>query len=342
MVQQALSCSSLLDIPVNIALDGENWWAHSNLMNWWDSSADGYNPANKQNVEWTGFPSNSSAEPLRISWRNWGRQIRVSPMMNLHSPALLNLTKNRLRIVGQMINDWAEKLTPKKKHLFGGIKVGWESGIGMNAFYYPNGNKIATKWPHDSSHDPTYGLHCSTSIICDNITQIGFAAASSAGWVPTGGAHSSVLSRFDIGNLTRLYVSNLTSVIHSIGIAPDKVFTHIGPQKPYNVTMPLTAASVPFSNPGFSFYDTIPQKLDALKNALAQTERDVWAASEFGIHASSKDGWIELFNSTLSFRDCRFLDFYNWNSFKESVEGIEAVRELVETSLTSFPKHIRG
>ena len=75
--------------PVLVQIDLEHWWdARPDLWNWWDSSQAGYDPANRENVEWTG---GSPDDAINIAWRNWGQQIRVLPPPNLASPRYLSL-----------------------------------------------------------------------------------------------------------------------------------------------------------------------------------------------------------------------------------------------------------
>ena len=73
-LEALLEAAQLHRIPVFLGLDGENWWRQSNLSNWYDPEGPGYDPANRENVEWTapdGMANDASV--LRISWRNWGR-----------------------------------------------------------------------------------------------------------------------------------------------------------------------------------------------------------------------------------------------------------------------------
>jgi len=79
-----LDAAAQTDMPVLVQIDTEHWWeARPDLWNWWDPAQPGYDPANWDNVEWTGW---SPETALKIAWRNWGRQIRVLPPPNLASP----------------------------------------------------------------------------------------------------------------------------------------------------------------------------------------------------------------------------------------------------------------
>lgn len=54
--------------PVVVQIDTEHWWdARPDLWNWWDSTKPGYDPANRENVEWTGW---SSDQAIKIAWRD--------------------------------------------------------------------------------------------------------------------------------------------------------------------------------------------------------------------------------------------------------------------------------
>ena len=41
-----------------------------------------------------------------------------------------------------VLSQWYSRLPAAQQDLFGGLVVGWETGIGANAYYYPNGNAI--------------------------------------------------------------------------------------------------------------------------------------------------------------------------------------------------------
>lgn len=141
------------DVPVVVQFDGENWWgARPELWNWWDQSKPGYNPANRENVEWTGWQSTNA---IKISWRNWGRQIRVLPAPNLMSPQYRDACHKEMNVLVPIVLKWWRGLPRARRDLLVGIKVGHETSIGVNSWYYPNGNSLLDKPEKD---DPTTGL----------------------------------------------------------------------------------------------------------------------------------------------------------------------------------------
>jgi len=81
-------------IPVFLGLDCENWWSGSGLSNWYNPAAPHYNASNRDNVEAVGW--GGSAERLKISWRDWGSQIRVAPAPNLFAERPMAMCKVRV------------------------------------------------------------------------------------------------------------------------------------------------------------------------------------------------------------------------------------------------------
>ena len=104
------------DTPVLVQLDGEYWWdARPDLWNWWDKGRPGFNPANKENVEWTSW---SSDDAIKINWLNWGRQIRMLPYPNLMSPRYRQACREKMRLLVPVVRDWWQAL-PGQERLAG-------------------------------------------------------------------------------------------------------------------------------------------------------------------------------------------------------------------------------
>jgi hypothetical protein len=138
-----LSAAQATDTPVVVQLDGENWWqGRPDLWNWWEPNEWGYSPANRSNVEWAGW---SSEEAIKIAWRNWGNQLRVTPPPNLMSPAYRAACHEEMRVLVPIVIQWWKALPANQRYLFVGLKLGHESSIGVNAWYYPNGNLLLDK-----------------------------------------------------------------------------------------------------------------------------------------------------------------------------------------------------
>jgi hypothetical protein len=311
------------NVPIMITLDGQNWWDdRPDLWNWWDPNAPGYNPANVYNVEWTGW---SPALAVKLGWRNWGRQLRVRPAPNLASPKFLEANTSALEVLVFQIVAWYQALPPEKKHLFAGLKVGWEAGIGYNAYYYPDGNAFLERWPDNDANDPPNGLDAKAGL-AGGLLQLGYAAAVTSGIKDHG-----VLTRDDLAVITRNYLTTLAKTAVDSGMSRDLIYTHQGGLcPPWELHSPAWVAMNAWSNPGWSFYWGVPEVVQGLNEEMRQQKITRWGAAEWWLPAQSAQEWAEHIEKTLQFKDCRFICIYNWNlggveSRSEALEGIRLV-----------------
>src|SRR5690606_3554833 len=110
-----LRLSEETGVPILVNLDGLNWMeARPDLWNWWDPDKPGYNPENRKNVEWTSW---NESDAVKISWRNWGSQLRVLPAPNIMSPAIISAQLAALDQLIPNIVRWYEALPANKKYL---------------------------------------------------------------------------------------------------------------------------------------------------------------------------------------------------------------------------------
>lgn len=321
-----LAASEEANVPVLVTFDGQNWWQHRpDLWNWWDTNQPGFNPGNVFNVEWTGW---SPTQAVKICWRNWGRQLRVAPAPNLASPRVVEEHLNGLRALVPVVVDWQRRLPPERRWLCGGVKLGWEAGIGYNAFHYVDGNRYLEQWPHDASHDPQQGLDKPNGWGAGG-SRLGYAALKTSGLKTQG-----EITPDDIARVTAAYLEKLCRLAHTLGLSRELIFTHLGGNyDPWDKHLPFWPAFNEWSTPGWSFYGCGPRESGSLERELAAAGRTRWAAAEWWWGAADAAGWENNFRRTLSFQDCRFLCVYNWNQgmFEKVPVGHEAVRRLVQT-----------
>jgi hypothetical protein len=317
-----LRASEATGVPVLIVLDGQNWWEkRPELWNWWDPARPGYDPANAENVEWTGWDASGA---VKIGWRNWGRQLRVAPAQNIMSPKVLEATLEPLTVLLRIVEDWRKALPPERAHLFGGVKLGWEASIGYNAFYYPDGNRFAEQWPAEETHDPVYGLDA-TKGLSGGLAQLGYAAVKTAG-IKTEGA----LTREDLGEVVRRYLGLLAKAAGDAGLPPEKVYVHGGGTlEPFALHVPFEAVFNDWSTPGWSIYWKGPVDMPPIEEAMAQAGRTRWAAVEWLWPGQDRAAWAEHFVKTFHFRDCRHITVYNWEGIEHDAGALEAIRQVV-------------
>jgi hypothetical protein len=313
--------------PVVVQLDGENWWAgRPDLWNWWDASRPGYSPANRANVEWTGW---SPDDAIKIAWRNWGRQGRVLPPPNLMSPAYRRACHEEMRVLVPLVLDWWKALPAEQKYLLVGIKLGWESSIGVNAWYYPNGNALLNLPPaKDPTNSPTNGF-AAANPPARGVTQIGYAAVKSAGIRSAG-----EITEADLADVVRRHLEDLCRLAAELGVPRGKLFTHVGAWKENELH--YQSGLNAFSCPGWSFYKHAadPKADTGVQTALKQTEAPYWGAVEWLYLGPRKTGpWHQALAATLSQPRCRYLCIYNWEGVRNSANILQAVHDAAhETS----------
>ncbi|MFA5292990.1 MAG: dockerin type I domain-containing protein [Phycisphaerae bacterium] len=325
-----LELAELNNVPIVVQIDIENWWTNrQDLWNWWDSSMSGYNPNNRNNVEWYGWGSQNA---IKISWRNWGSLLRVKPAPNLMSPQYRAEVHRLYELALPVIVQWWNNLPAGKKDLFIGLKVGWESSIGLNSFYYPNGNYYYENWPTDSSHDPTYSVN-GTLPPAYGVQQIGYAALTSAG-IKTSGS----ITESDLARVTGMHLTDLAMKANELGIPRDKIFTHSWHFK--NSGTNMLAAVNNYSNPGWSYYtnnNSGIRNLDAdINNAINNSNASCWAVSETLFQGSdTTSAWQTFFENNLDTR-CKFINLFNWDNITESQVRLNAIRNLQNEYTESF------
>lgn len=321
-LRSLLRASEVTGVPVLIVLDGQNWWEHRpDLWNWWDPKRAGYDPANVANVEWTGWEPSGA---VKIGWRNWGRQLRVAPAQNIMSPRVLEATLGPTRALLAIVEVWRAGLPPERAYLFGGVKLGWEAGIGYNAFYYPDGNRYAEQWPDEEGHDPVFGLDASKGL-SGGLAQIGYAAVKSAG-IKVEGA----LTREDLGEVVRRYLGILARAASEAGLPAEKVYVHGGGTlEPFDQHLPFGAAFNDWSTPGWSVYWKGPADMPPIEAAMAGAGRTRWAAVEWLWPGQDRAAWTDHIERTFRFLDCRQITVYNWEGIEQDAGALGAIRQVV-------------
>jgi len=318
-----LSLARQYDIPVVVQLDGEQWWdARPDLWNWWDSKREGYNPRNQANVEWTGW---GPEHAMKIAWRNWGSQIRVLPPPNLMSPPYRQACHDEMRVLVPLVLEWWKKLPDDKKALLIGIKIGWESSIGVNAFYYPNGNDLLDR---PESEDPQKDLKAD-QVPGRGVITSGYAAVTTAGL-----AKSGVLEEKDLAEIVRRHLDDLCALAAKLGVPREKLFTHVGGWKEEELL--YDAALNKYSCPGWSFYrhasDASEDK--GVQRVLQKSDAPFWGAVEWMLMGTEDEkAWHGAITRALSIPKCRYMCIYNWSGIRDNHGAVEAIKSILKTGL---------
>ncbi|MCW5550778.1 MAG: hypothetical protein KIS67_01295 [Verrucomicrobiae bacterium] len=326
-LRRVLDLAKETDTPMLIQLDGENWWdARPDLWNWWDASLPGFNPANRENVEWSGW---SPDDALKIAWRNWGRQLRVRPPPNLMSPRYRKACHEKMALLIPVVLNWWNDLPAEKKELFVGLKLGWESSIGVNAWYYPNGNALLAT---PASEDPTTGLK-GDEVPARGVATIGYAAVKTAG-IRNAGEPTDA----DLAEVVRQHLEDLCREAARLGVPRDRLFTHVAGWKEGELL--YQTAVNQFSCPGWSFYQHAadPRKDVGVQTALKRSDAPWWAATEWLYQGPNEvESWRQALENTLADRRCRYVCIFNWESIHHNESALEALRQTLAASAARTP-----
>lgn len=318
-----LKLSEEANVPVLLHLDGINWMnGRPDIWNWWDPKKPGYNPENKKNVEWTSWDESSA---IKISWRNWGTQFRTSPAPNLSSPVVINAQMGALKKLVPHIVSWYEALPPDKKYLLGGVKLGHETSIGVNAYFYKNGNRYIEEMPNSNKLDPMESYNPEGGY-SGGLTPIGYNAVKTAGIKNKGR-----ITARDLELVVHKYLDTISQYVNSLGVPKDLLYTHQGGNfAPWEKHLSFAPASNQYSLPGWSFYSTNPNGAGDLGDVLDRRPDQGWAAAEWWWPGNNQLEWMYNIQTTLSYKGCRYLAIFNWQGGLEKYpDGIKAVREVV-------------
>jgi hypothetical protein len=317
-----LQAAEKSDLPVLIKLDTEQWWNNRpDLWNWWDPNRPGYNPENCRNVEWTGWGCEYA---MKIAWRNWGRQIRVAPPPNLMSPDYRKAVHEAMDRLLPIVMNWQTSLPENKKNLFVGLMVGWETSIGYNAYYYPNGNDYFGKPEAD---DPKKGF-TREDVLRRGLVQTGYAALTASG-IRTSGD----ITEEDLVEVCRRHLEDMARYAHAYGFARDKVFTHgVGNEQGERL---YDAAVNAYSCPAWSeyWYADNPLNDTGITRNIERMDAPCWGIAEWFLPVPQTDlpHWKKAFKRSLESPACRFVCVYNWESLSgPDSKVIEASRNAIQ------------
>ena len=308
--------------PVLIQIDLEHWWdARPDLWNWWDPSKAGYDPANRENVEWTGWSPDAA---INIAWRNWGRQIRVLPPPNLASPRYTEACREEIQRLLPVVLDWRARLPADQKHLLVGIKLGHETSIGVNAFHFPDGNALIDQPPDDD----LVGRLVHNDPVSRGMATLGFAALTSSG-IRTRGAPTEA----ELRDVAQRYLAMLSRETARLGVPRELLFAHGAGWKEGELI--YDAPMNPDACPAWSFYQHAadPRKDAGVQRNLARSDAPYWAATEWLLPGTQDRAvWRQALAHTLGDPRCRYVCIFNWESIRASESVLRSITGLLEAS----------
>ncbi len=291
-----LRLAQLYGVPILVQFDPYTFTdGRPELWNWWDPTMAGYNVNNINNVEWTSW---TSAGAVKIGWLNWGSQTRLKPMMNLASPAYkAAVTTDMTNLIG-IVKAWYTALPTAQKWLFAGIKVTPEVWLGVNNWYYPNGNSYL---PLSPSGDPTTGINY-TIQPSRGVQTIGYNGVKTAG-IRTSGT----LTGADISTLASQFCLFTSQLAAGLGIARDHIFAHAGGG---TIASDLQACNNESACPSWSFYVTRPSTYTQALAALALSDAPYFGISEWSSTSTVASDWTKSIEDGFCINRCRYLSVF--------------------------------
>jgi hypothetical protein len=269
--------------------------ARPDMWNWWDGTMPGYDPKNRYNVEWTDWTADSA---VKIGWLNWGSQMRLPPMPNLMSPDFRKELKVAFITLGSIVKQWYNALPEDEKWLLIGFRSTDEVAIGVNNWYYPNGNSYLDKDPKD---DPQTGLQ-PLELPSRGVQTIGYAAVKTAGIKKSG-----IITIEDINEVCQIHCSYSSKVLYDLGFPREMIYSSSFGKTEGECKTCLTK----YSCPSWSFYHAnaiTPTKFTAAFDALEHSDAPHWAMAEWGIaRDASTDQYHTGLTRSLGLSGCRFV-----------------------------------
>lgn len=279
-MENQLREAEMYNVPIMIFLSVLPFTnARPDLYNWWDQNASGYNPDNVNNVEWYGW---DESKAVKIGWLNWGSQMRLPPMPNIMSPTFQNAEKDAIVTLMTIVKNWYDQLPENKKYLFAGIRSTDEMAIGVNNWYYPNGNDYLDQ---DKSNDPTTGLDV-YDLPSRGVQTIGYNAVRTVGIKSSG-----EITIEDLNEVCRLHGEFLSKIYYDMGFPREKIFA-----SSFGKTVgECKTCFNQYACPSWSFYHSYaanPTKFTEAFEALESSDAPAWAMMEWGIPRTQPDSKV--------------------------------------------------
>jgi len=264
IIEQAFKVAKDYNLAVYFALD-TNYGETPNIWNWFDPSQDGYNPANKKNVEWTDW----DGTPTKARYNLQGSGAKLPPVMCYNSPEVLSQSAYLATtvIAPPILKGIADLTSVGKENLFAGITVGMEPSLDNYSVIDQLDPAIARHMDQDGAAKVRLG-YCA-------LTNLGYSASNPPASYPDA-----------LAAINNDYTTYWAKELVTAGIPKDKLYTHVPAdadalQVQYT-NAPIGIAFNEYSRPGFTTYAAGPiaDNFDSLYQTLAEHGSPHWGATE--------------------------------------------------------------
>jgi len=262
-IHRAFNVARRYDLALMLHFDFHIAWSNRpDLWNWFDPKQPGFNPDNRNNVEWFGW----NGPPARARYLNHGEAQRMPPPMCFTSKAIRAEWARLIRevIAPSLKKELAALEHEGKSRLFAGILVGSEPTFDNYTHTDPESAKLVA-----ADGAPT--------------GQLGFRALMDRGY---GKDHPPADIHLALGEIIRETAGFWCKEFEQAGIPSQKLYPHIPVGVPLEVTSaPIWAAFNAFSRPGWSTYPVgyLGKNFQALYDELKSHGNPPWGGVEANV-----------------------------------------------------------
>jgi hypothetical protein len=207
------------------------WESRPDLWNWFDPSRPGYNPANKDNVEWFGW----DGPPAKVRYLDHGIPKRMAPPICFTSKRVRSEWTRLVRnvIAPSLRQEIAVLKHEGKERLFAGVLVGSEPTFDN---YIQTGPEMQKMIKDDGAP----------------IGRLGYRALMDRGFSKD---HQPAHLSDALGSVIQETVAFWCRQFVEAGIPAEKLYPHVAAQLPIEImSAPVSAAFNRWSRPGWSTY----------------------------------------------------------------------------------------
>ncbi len=268
LIEAAVNAAIKNDVAIYFFIPSTTGWQkRPDLWNYNDPNSTGYNPNNKNNVEWSDW--RGSAYPHE--YRDWGTPEELPPSMCYNCPVIKSEIRTIVinKILPILLKAVKKLADNNKAYLFAGVTIGDEQML--YNYEYTDSVNVALGQFMLANGAPKI--------------RIGFNALTQKGFSQTNPPQdfANVLAEVNME-----FVAYWCKLLNDGGVPANKIYTHIAAAAGYDGTpflkfsnAPLRTAFNNYSRPGFTTYITgNPNDLSLIYAELGRQGISNWGATE--------------------------------------------------------------
>jgi len=236
-IHTAFQTAKQNNIAEHFCYDFHHFWEkRPELWNWFDPAQPGYNPANKDNVEWSDW----QGTPSKARYLDWGTPQKLSPQMCYNCPAIRReITRVVTQVIGPALKSELELLEKGgQAYLFAGITVGGEPQLDDYSAIDKINPALGKFIEQDGAAKVQFGYHA--------LINRGYSAA-----------HPPKDVKQALAEVNQDFVAFCAKQFVDAGISPSRLYTHVA--APFDkivafTNAPLWIAFNEYSRPGWTTY----------------------------------------------------------------------------------------